>query len=327
MARPGFSLDRKFQRCARSLEVAFPGFGEVVARGALELLWDAAYEACDDYVGDGDDLEAQARWRGRPGELVQALVTAGGVGKAGFVEEGGTEWWPEGRPGTYRIHDLWDHAPDYAKKRLERETAREAAGTTLKEQRAAAGRKGAARTNGKRETTEQQADGKRTPLAEQPAATVQQVAGTLAPTLAPAPAQQQQPPPLEREPDEPPKKLVIVDESGPWPSEGPKFLDAHALADRVFLACGRTVPFPTRGTDWAALDASVKRLGLDVAVEVCRVRYVESTGNRRPGSLSYFAKVLEGEGTGPPKARDIRVGMAPVSSGEWTEGERDLSAI
>src|SRR5512133_276495 len=145
MARIGLTLDRKFRRLARALDDVQVGFGEILARGALELLWDSSYEAADDYVGDVVDVEAAAHWRGKDGVLCAALLGAGGDGKAGFLDEGGTEFWPEGKPGTYRVHDLWDHAPDFVARRATRETEREAKGETLSEMRSAAGKKGRAK--------------------------------------------------------------------------------------------------------------------------------------------------------------------------------------
>jgi hypothetical protein len=149
MARIGLTLDRKFRRLSRALDDVQVGFGEVLARGALELLWDAAYEAADDFIGDVVDVEAAARWRGNEGVLLAALRDAGGEGRAGFIDEGGTEWWPDGKPGTYRVHDLWDHAPDFVKGRAERELAREEKGETISSLRAAAGRKGRAKQLGR----------------------------------------------------------------------------------------------------------------------------------------------------------------------------------
>lgn len=162
MGRPGLSLDRKFKRLARSLDDVQAGFGEMLARGALELLWDSAYEACDDYLGDVDDVEAQAHWRGKRGTLLAALAGAGGEGRAGFVDEGGSEWWPDGKPGAYRVHDLWDHAPEYAAKRAAREAEREAAGVSLSAIRSAAGKKGRAAQlgqTGQNQTSGEQAAG------------------------------------------------------------------------------------------------------------------------------------------------------------------------
>lgn len=149
MARIGLTLDRKFRRLARALDDVQVGFGEVLARGALELLWDAAYEAADDYIGDLVDVEAAAHWRGREGVLLAALRDAGGDGHAGFIDEGGSEWWPEGKPGTFRVHDLWDHAPEFVKGRAQREVEREQKGETISSLRSAAGRKGRAKQLGR----------------------------------------------------------------------------------------------------------------------------------------------------------------------------------
>ena len=52
MGRPGLSLDKKFRRLAHDLDDFQAGFGRVLARGVLELIWDTAYEACTDELGD-----------------------------------------------------------------------------------------------------------------------------------------------------------------------------------------------------------------------------------------------------------------------------------
>ncbi len=114
MGRPGLTQHRKFRRLARALG------GDVLARGSLELLWDSCYEAGDDFLGDSEDVEAAARWTGAPGLLTKALLSAGGEGSVGFIEE------IEGRSGMYRVHDLWHHAPDYVRKRRRREDERRA---------------------------------------------------------------------------------------------------------------------------------------------------------------------------------------------------------
>jgi len=160
MARIGLTMDRKFRRLARALDDVQVGFGEILARGALELLWDAAYEAADDYIGDRVDVETAAHWRGRDGVLLAALLGAGGEGLAGFIDEGGDDSWPEGRPGTYRVHDLWDHAPEFVERRAKREAEREAKGESLSELRSAAGKKGRAKQlTGNRSATNGQTAG------------------------------------------------------------------------------------------------------------------------------------------------------------------------
>lgn len=137
MGRPGLTGHRKFRRLARAVG------GAVIARGSLELLWDTCYEAGDDYLGDAADLEAAAQWEGEPGFLARALLDAGGEGEAGFIEE------VEGRPGHFFCHDLYDHAPEYVRKRFDREAERKALGLTLNEIRSAKGKMGAAARWGK----------------------------------------------------------------------------------------------------------------------------------------------------------------------------------
>jgi hypothetical protein len=117
MARPGLSRHRKFLRLARALG------SPVVARGALELLWDCCYECGEDYVGTAEDVESMAGWQGEPGVLAKALLDAGAPEGAGFIEPV--------EPGAtrYRVHDLWHHAPDYVSNRRSRERERQVSKT------------------------------------------------------------------------------------------------------------------------------------------------------------------------------------------------------
>jgi hypothetical protein len=101
---------RKFARLARLIG------SEVLARGHLELLWEVAYENGDDLVGDAGDLEHLVKWTGETGNLASALV------ESGFVDLDGDR---------YRVHDLWDHAPDYVRKRRQRESERQTKGSGL----------------------------------------------------------------------------------------------------------------------------------------------------------------------------------------------------
>jgi hypothetical protein len=110
---------RKFARLARLIG------SKAVARGALEMLWDVAYENGDDLMGDAKDVEFLAEWEGESGLLASALV------EAGFLDLA---------DGQYRVHDLYDHAPEYVRKRLDRELARRDAGKTLRDVRAEAAR-------------------------------------------------------------------------------------------------------------------------------------------------------------------------------------------
>lgn len=121
MARPTLQRNRKWPRLVRAL-----GGQDALARGSLELLWDVAYESGDEHLGDSDDVELAARWLGQPGALTKALLEAGGPGEPGFIEPD-----PD-RPGRYVVHDLWDHAPDYVRKRRARESERKEKGAKLR---------------------------------------------------------------------------------------------------------------------------------------------------------------------------------------------------
>lgn len=119
MARPGLTGHRKFKRLTKALDSA------IVARGVLELLWDHCYESGDDYVGTGEDIEAIVGWAGDSGALTRALANAGAPG-SGFIDPVPE---PDSVPGAasavrFRVHDLWHHAPDYVRKRRERELKR-----------------------------------------------------------------------------------------------------------------------------------------------------------------------------------------------------------
>ena len=116
MARPGLVGHRKFRRLVRSLGSV------IVARGALELLWDSCYEAGEDYVGTADDIENLVGWTGERGVLTRALAEAGCPEGQGFIEPISDT--VDGAQ-AYRVHDLWHHAPDYVAKRRQRELARQ----------------------------------------------------------------------------------------------------------------------------------------------------------------------------------------------------------
>lgn len=111
MARPGLTKHRKFTRLSRLLG------SKVIALGSLDLLWEVAYENGDDLLGKAEDVEYQAEWQGDPGILVSVLVDCN------FIDQDGE---------SYRVHDLWDHAPDYVRKRLKREQQRRETGAKLK---------------------------------------------------------------------------------------------------------------------------------------------------------------------------------------------------
>lgn len=163
MARPGLTQHRKFLRLGRLLG------SDPLALGCLELMWEKCYQNGDPYLGDEIDIEAACRWSGEPGKLTKALLDAGGEGNAGFIEPAPS------RPG-FQCHDLFDHAPKYVGRRLEREVEREERGQTLSQIRADAGRKGGIAS--KRAANERS-------FAAQDTANDQQIAPTPAPAPAP----------------------------------------------------------------------------------------------------------------------------------------------
>lgn len=111
MARPGLMRHRKFARLERLLG------SKALAMGHLEILWEVAYECGDDLLGDAGDVETLGAWQGEPGRLSSALL------ESGFLDST-----PEG----LRVHDLWDHAPEYVKKRRKREAERRQTGAELR---------------------------------------------------------------------------------------------------------------------------------------------------------------------------------------------------
>jgi hypothetical protein len=78
------------------------------------MLWLTAYENGDPFIGSAVQVEAVAEFPGEAGRLVAALVDCGGPGRAGFLEP------VSGQEGVYQVHDLFENAPEYVKKRKAR---------------------------------------------------------------------------------------------------------------------------------------------------------------------------------------------------------------
>ena len=112
MARIGLGGHWKFRRLCCALQAldepvsSWVTDATPVARGVLELLWEAGYAAVSDYVGTPTEVAAIVHWRGDPVVLVTLLVDAR------FLDERA--------PGEYVIHDLWENAPRYAQLRRTR---------------------------------------------------------------------------------------------------------------------------------------------------------------------------------------------------------------
>lgn len=109
---------RKFRRLTRLLG------SHLLARGILEVIWDACYESGDSYLGTPHDIETLVGWEGEAGHLTRSLAEVGAPeGGAGFIEPVRQD--PDETKTTYRVHDLWHHAPDYVQKRHRRELQRQ----------------------------------------------------------------------------------------------------------------------------------------------------------------------------------------------------------
>jgi len=158
MARPSLFTHRKFRKLYRLLG------SEALAVGSLELMWNVGYADGDPRLGESADVELAAKWDGEPGELTRCLLE---VGFIDLADDG----------QTFAIHELYDHAPEYVRKRMDREDERKRKGLSLRAIRSEAGRRGAEalwQTSGKR------------------LASVMANGTTPAPAPAPAPKEQEQ---------------------------------------------------------------------------------------------------------------------------------------
>lgn len=119
MARPDLIKHPKFARLARTLG------SKTLAMGVLELMWQVAYANGDPVIGDAVSVALSAEWDGDPAELVSALADAGKPYKVGFIEP------VPGEEGNWKVHDLFDHAPGYVRRRCQREQERRVTGRRI----------------------------------------------------------------------------------------------------------------------------------------------------------------------------------------------------
>ena len=120
MAKSTLFSRPKFKRlCARL------GLPRPYVRGLLDTLWDTAHEVGDPAVGTLEDVEAAAEWPGTEGEFANALVDLRFLDPA---ETEGTDVTDRdgspSHPSRWELHDYFDHAPEYATQRGQRENAR-----------------------------------------------------------------------------------------------------------------------------------------------------------------------------------------------------------
>jgi len=125
MARPTLNTHPKFAKLvARLRGTPAP---RSIARGALELIWEAGYAEGNALLGDAESVEAITEWVGAPGALAAHLVATG------FLDVDDA--------GCHLIHDLVDHAPDYVARRMARAAERAERGTTISDIRSHARRR------------------------------------------------------------------------------------------------------------------------------------------------------------------------------------------
>lgn len=103
MARSTLWKHRKF----RALEAALGS--RCLAAGVLECMWSVGYETGDDLLGMTAEEVGNACGFGGKGNSKKRFLSI-------MIETG----WIDDTPEGYRIHDLFQHCPQYVKRRRER---------------------------------------------------------------------------------------------------------------------------------------------------------------------------------------------------------------
>ena len=111
MAKPELLAHVKLGRLMRAL-----GLRKYEAVGILECLWQHCYQCTDDGVGTAADVAWIVDW---PAEDADRLTDA--LAACGWLDPDPD---PD-RPGGWTVHDLWQHAPRYARRRFAREVKSE----------------------------------------------------------------------------------------------------------------------------------------------------------------------------------------------------------
>lgn len=131
----------KTRKAAKKLGIPIPHLV-----GHLWCLWGWALEMAEDgnlSKFDAEDIAIGAEWDDDPIEFVEALVSCGSAGGAGFLERGGTYGPPDdGLSGDLVLHDWWERAGKLVAKRRRDATRKrkERATTPSTVQRTSAGR-------------------------------------------------------------------------------------------------------------------------------------------------------------------------------------------
>lgn len=111
MAKQSLRNHPKFKRACRRL-----GLQPYSVWGLLDLLWNTQHQRGRPEIGDAEDVESNAEWDGDLGTFATVIAERG----CNFIDES-----PAGS-GLYVVHDFWDHAPDWVKKKRRRHEARDA---------------------------------------------------------------------------------------------------------------------------------------------------------------------------------------------------------
>jgi hypothetical protein len=109
MARPTLDRNVKYKTLIKRLNLPKP-----YVRGLLETLWDVANESGNPVLGSPDDVETAAEWPGERFQLFEALR------EGRWIETDETD----DETATWKIHDYFDHCPEYVHRRSEYETER-----------------------------------------------------------------------------------------------------------------------------------------------------------------------------------------------------------
>ena len=101
MAKADLTLNPKFRLLCYLTKEPTPH-----VLGHLELMWTAAHTALSPVFRNAQEVEAAAEWDGDQGALARALVD--------------TRFLDLHQDGTYKVHNYWDHAPQWVKQRADR---------------------------------------------------------------------------------------------------------------------------------------------------------------------------------------------------------------
>lgn len=107
MAKSSLIGDQKFQLLVHTL-----GMPKAHVLGHLELMWQTAYSSFSPILRTRAAIEITAGWEGTQGVFADAVLDPA----HNFVDARDD--------GQFEIHDFWEHAPDFVKKRYMRQLER-----------------------------------------------------------------------------------------------------------------------------------------------------------------------------------------------------------